>query len=174
MKRREFIQKAGWLGAGIGLLSACRSESENHELMIRSNSADHFGEWGSTNGLPVFNYRLDQSSDPMAEWDPIDRPLSRRHFHVMGNRALQVVISNRGDAGVFEENEGHRWLFYQDDAAGAGHSVIIEPNAPRWGVGVFGSSDGDCALASVWTHALLCDRRTSRVAPGENAVVSRR
>mgnify|MGYP002629492948 CR=1 FL=1 len=133
MKRREFIQKAGWLGAGIGLLSACKSESENHEPMSRSNSANYFGEWGSTHDLPVFNYRLDQSSDPMAEWDPIDRPLSRRHFHVMGNRALQVVISNRGDAGVFEESEGHRWLFYQDDVGGAGHSVIIEPNAPRWG-----------------------------------------
>ncbi|MDP5003997.1 MAG: hypothetical protein NWQ51_08900, partial [OM182 bacterium] len=98
-----------------------------------SKAENYFGEWKTQDGLPVFDYLIDQDADLNSLWDPIDRPESRRHFHVIGNRALQVVASNRGDIGIFEEREGHRWLFYQDDLYGCGHSLILESGGVRWG-----------------------------------------
>ncbi len=133
MKRRRFIQKFGWLGAGFGLIPACTTTPADTKPSKISKVENYFGEWKTQDGLPVFDYLIDQDADLNSLWDPIDRPENRRHFHVIGNRALQVVASNRGDIGIFEEREGHRWLFYQDDLYGCGHSLILESGGVRWG-----------------------------------------
>ena len=133
MKRRRFIQDFGWLGAGLGLIPACTTTPADTKPSKISKVENYFGEWKTQDGLPVFDYLIDQDADLNSLWDPIDRPENRRHFHVIGNRALQVVASNRGDIGIFEEREGHRWLFYQDDLYGCGHSLILESGGVRWG-----------------------------------------
>ena len=106
MKRRRFIQDFGWLGAGLGLIPACTTTPADTKPSKISKVENYFGEWKTQDGLPVFDYLIDQDADLNSLWDPIDRPENRRHFHVIGNRALQVVASNRGDIGIFEEREG--------------------------------------------------------------------
>jgi hypothetical protein len=78
-------------------------------------------------------YTANQQTLADALWDPIDRPETRRHFHMIGNRAIQIQVSNTGDIALFDESEGMRWLVYGDDEQGTGHSVITERDGAIWG-----------------------------------------
>jgi hypothetical protein len=92
-----------------------------------------FGFWRLRESLPEFVYIANQQTLDDALWDPIDRPESRRHFHMIGNRAIQMQVSNTGDIALFDESEGMRWLVYGDDERGTGHSVITERDGAIWG-----------------------------------------
>ena len=92
-----------------------------------------FGFWRTKDALPEFVYVANQQTLAEALWNPIDRPESRRHFHMMGNRAIQMQVSNTGDIALYDESEGMRWLVYGDDEQGTGHSVITEQDGASWG-----------------------------------------
>ena len=60
MKRRRFIQKFGWLGAGFGLIPACTMTSADIKPNKTFKAENYFGEWKTQGGLPVFDYLIDQ------------------------------------------------------------------------------------------------------------------
>ncbi len=69
---------SGWM-AGRGASGAGSAETPSP-----------YGFWQMRGPLPEFVYDADQDTLDFALWDPLDRPLTRRHFHMMGNRAVQA------------------------------------------------------------------------------------
>jgi len=80
MKRRRLLKDFGWLGAGLGLIPSCISTSLDIKPSKISKAKNYFGEWKTQDGLPVFDYLIDQDSDPNSLWDPIDRPKKSSSF----------------------------------------------------------------------------------------------
>jgi hypothetical protein len=134
MKRRQLLRNMAVCGAALPLVSrTVMAGKAPTATPVQNVPESFFGHWSEQQGLPVFVYDADQDSLPEALWQPVDRSPSRRHFHVLGNRALQMQVSNTGDIALFDESEGMRWLIYGDDAFGTGHSVITETDGKRWG-----------------------------------------
>ena len=96
-------------------------------------SPSPYGYWQIRSGLPEFVYDADQDALDFALWDPLDRPETRRHFHMIGNRAIQAQVSNTGDIALFDESEAMRWLIYGDDRSGTGHGLVREADGAAWG-----------------------------------------
>lgn len=94
--------------------------------------ASRYGRWTVRNDLPVFAYDADQESLPEAEWDPLLDPPTRRHWLMLGNRAIQMQVANDGTVALFDESKGLRWLT-APDPAGTGISIIEETGARTWG-----------------------------------------
>ncbi|MBW2386127.1 MAG: hypothetical protein JRG92_21040 [Deltaproteobacteria bacterium] len=90
-----------------------------------------YGEWSQRDGLPFFEYSADQEALPEAEWDPIQGPKTRRHWVLVGNRAIQIQVANDGRVALFDERFGQRWIT-APDPAGTGIS-IIEEGDETWG-----------------------------------------
>jgi hypothetical protein len=94
--------------------------------------ASLFGDWSKRDGLPVFVYDADQDTLPEAEWDPITAPVTRRHWVMLGNSALQIQVANDGTVALFDESEGLRWLT-APDPKGTGVSIVRESDGTAWG-----------------------------------------
>lgn len=90
-----------------------------------------YGEWSERDGLPFFEYGADQEALVEAEWDPIQGPKTRRHWVLLGNRAIQIQAANDGRVALFDERFGQRWIT-APDPAGTGISIIDE-DGERWG-----------------------------------------
>lgn len=90
-----------------------------------------YGRWIVQDGLPAFAYDVDQDALPEAEWDPILAPKTRRHWVMIGNRALRIQAANDGGVGVFDESESLRWLV-APDPTGSGVSVLHD-DGRTWG-----------------------------------------
>ena len=58
-------------------------------------AASRFGQWSTREGLPAFVYDADQDTLPEAEWDPLLSPPTRRHWVMLGNRAIQMQVGQR-------------------------------------------------------------------------------
>lgn len=114
-----------------GLMACVAPRFQASNSLLSGPSA--FGYWRQNEGLPEFVYTADQSQMAEARWDPLERPVTDRHFHMMGNRALQMQASNTGDVALFDESEGMRWLIYGDDSSGTGHSLILDTDGLAWG-----------------------------------------
>jgi hypothetical protein len=89
-----------------------------------------YGSWGSEHGLPVFRYTADQDHTDGAEWNPLTSPPTRRHWLLVGNRAISLRVANDGRFGLLDERYGHRWLTSPDPGTGIS---IIESKGERWG-----------------------------------------
>lgn len=115
-------------------LSGC-GDSEEDEGDPVVNDVDPrdsaFGYWAVEDGLPVFVYDADHTTLDAAEWDPIIRPRTRRHWHMFGNRALQVQADNDGTLALFDEGDGLRWLTAADPR-GTGVSILNESDGTVW------------------------------------------
>ena len=133
---RRIMIKQGALLAGAAVLPpvlpGCALPPDNSPGPATAPSSP-FGSWRTRESLPEFVYTANQQTLADALWDPIDRPETRRHFHMIGNRAIQIQVSNTGDIALFDESEGMRWLVYGDDEQGTGHSVITERDGAIWG-----------------------------------------
>ncbi|WP_394823056.1 GH36-type glycosyl hydrolase domain-containing protein [Pendulispora albinea] len=89
-----------------------------------------YGHWETRYGIAAFVYDADQDSLPFAEWDPISMPRTRRHWVMMGNRAIRLQAANDGTVALFYEAAGLRWLV-APEPAGSGVS-IVEDGGKRW------------------------------------------
>lgn len=135
LNRRDFLEMsvkaavAACFGSGLSGCSAIQSQSR----LFNGSNGSKFGFWRVTEGLPEFVYTVDHSDLPAARWDPLERPITDRHFHMLGNRAIQMQVSNTGDIALFDESQQMRWLVYGDDSGGTGHSLITEADGVSWG-----------------------------------------
>ncbi len=127
MRRRTFLELmvlGGTMATTIGRVTsadAARVESR----------ASRFGRWVRRHGLPAFAYDADQDTLPEAEWNPIVEPRTRRHWTMLGNRAIQLQAANDGTVALFDERAGLRWLVAADPA-GTGVSILHD-GARTWG-----------------------------------------
>jgi len=90
-----------------------------------------YGKWAERDGLPFFEYGADQDGLPEAEWDPIQGPKTRRHWVLLGNRAIQIQAANDARVALLDERFGLRWIT-APDPAGTGVSIIDE-GGETWG-----------------------------------------
>jgi hypothetical protein len=90
-----------------------------------------YGEWTTRDGQPAFVYSADQDALDEAEWNPIQRPPTRRHALLLGNRCIQLEVANDARSALCDERFGQRWLT-GSDPTGTGISILEEPDA-RWG-----------------------------------------
>ena len=97
-----------------------------------SPSDSRFGYWRLENGVPVFVYDADHEAMPEAEWDPFSFPPTRRHWLLIGNRAISLEVANDGSVALFDESEGLRWLIAPRDRRGSGVSALVDGEA-AWG-----------------------------------------
>jgi hypothetical protein len=96
--RRVMIKQSALL-AGAAVLPPALPRytlSSDKSSGASTMSSSPFGFWRIQESLPEFVYTANQQTLAEALWDPIDRPHSRRHFHMMGNRAIQMQVSNTG------------------------------------------------------------------------------
>ena len=94
-----------------------------------------FGHWGRDEfGLPIYHYTLDQHNSSVGEWHSseslagMDEP-RRDHFHIMGNKRLNMKVSNQGVVELFKNDRGPVYLNHFDPERGqlgGGFSVIQE------------------------------------------------
>ncbi|HEY6561069.1 MAG TPA: hypothetical protein VI072_27525 [Polyangiaceae bacterium] len=133
LTRRELL-----LGVGSSSLLSMTTHSCSDERMKRRGALglpthlSTYGEWRLQNGLPVFVYDADHEALPEAEWQRFVRPPTRRHWVVLGNRAIVLEAANDGTVALFDESEGIRYLTAADDSGGTGVSVLKD-GAVTWG-----------------------------------------
>jgi hypothetical protein len=132
LRRRAVLRLGAVTGAALCLpwAAACGDRAATTIDPIDPGRSP-YGRWIERDGLPAFVYDADQDSLPFAEWDPILAPRTRRHWTMLGNRALRVQAANDGTVGVFDESEGLRWII-APDPAGSGESILDDGGA-RWG-----------------------------------------
>lgn len=82
-----------------------------------------FGEWLLHDGLPVFCYRADQRTDAAAQWQRPGWGVTTRHWACVGNQRIQLIADNEGLCGLWDTQDGLRWLTAADDH-GTGLSVL--------------------------------------------------
>jgi hypothetical protein len=139
MRRRRFLQLATASGVTLTLppwMAGC-SDSEDS---MGSASTDQwidprksaYGHWAMRGDMPAFVYTADHESLPTAEWDPIIAPRTRRHWLMVGNRAIRLQGANDGTVALFDERDGLRWLV-APDPQGTGLSTLSEGDGTVWG-----------------------------------------
>ncbi|MBM4270186.1 MAG: hypothetical protein FJ144_26880 [Deltaproteobacteria bacterium] len=137
LTRRELLES---MAAGVaasaawGTLGGCgRSGSGSAQPVVDDVDprASLYGRWEVQDGLPVFAYTADHETLPEAEWDPVLRPRTRRQWHMLGNRALQLQAANDGTVALFDEQYGLRWLT-APDPSGTGISLVHEEGGRVW------------------------------------------
>jgi hypothetical protein len=138
MQRRRFLQLAASSGTALTLppwmlgCSVSGDANGGSTNLTIDPRASTYGHWVERDGLPAFVYNADQESLPAAEWDPIIAPRTRRHWLMVGNRAIRLQAANDGTVAVFDESYGLRWLV-APDPRGTGVSSITEDDSTEWG-----------------------------------------
>ena len=132
LPRRQFLRlaAAGGVALGVPWAAGCGDRPGAGDLAVDPR-ASPFGRWVVRDGMPAFAYDADQDALSFAEWDPILAPPTRRHWLMVGNRALRLQVANDGTVGVFDETEGLRWIV-APDPTGSGES-ILDDGGTRWG-----------------------------------------
>ncbi|MCW5889205.1 MAG: hypothetical protein KIT14_01495 [bacterium] len=125
MRRRTFLRLATVSSAVVATRAWPAAAASG------GGSDGRWGRWVVRGGLPAFVYLADQEAVPEAEWDPIAAPRTRRHWVMLGNRALSMQVANDGGVAVFDERHGLRWLT-APDPTGTGVSVLDDAGV-RWG-----------------------------------------
>jgi hypothetical protein len=134
LTRRELL-----LGVGSSsLLSMTTLSCSSDERMRRPGSLgvptnlSTYGEWRLHEGLPEFVYDADHEALPQAEFQRFVLPPTRRHWVVLGNRAIVLEAANDGTVALFDESEGLRYLAGGDDVGGTGISEVRDGDV-TWG-----------------------------------------
>lgn len=79
-----------------------------------------FGRWSRDHfGLPIFEYELDQHTDPRGEWDTRLMGTSRLHWHQLGNDRIVAIGTNDGWVQLYSHEYGPRWINQHREADGA-------------------------------------------------------
>lgn len=121
-----------------------------------SFGAGVFGRWAADEtGLPAYDYELDQTADPRAEYQTT-RGGSRDHWHQFGNDRIFATAHNGGHVALYDWSRGPRMLNRREPSRhqhGGGFKIIRQdgrvwntlwPNLPpgasqrrRFGAGYF-------------------------------------
>ena len=129
--RRTFLRLL--LGAPVAARTATAMGGDaTGRRSTRAAGASPYGRWVQRDGLPAFAYDADQETLPVAEWDPILAPRTRRHWLMVGNRAIRLQAANDGTVALFDESYGLRWLV-APDPTGTGVSIVEDDAGRRWG-----------------------------------------
>ena len=162
LRRRDYLRAT--LATLGGLLSPWRTP----HAKASTSSADQvvgsgFGHWINPNQLPAFVYQK-----PLV-------PETPRHWHLFGNRAIQVLARTDGNLGLFEERQGMRLqnhsAHYPDAWAGtlSGPDAWNGPEASRpgatWITDAFAMQDFPVANLHVHAQPLLAYQRLHGVTP---------
>jgi hypothetical protein len=131
MQRRTFLRLMAAGGAAMTQSGWMRSAAHAARPAIDPRGS-LYGAWILRDGLPAFEYTLDQSTEPAAEWDPFLSPPTRRNWLMLGNRAIRIQAANDGTVALFDESEGLRWLVAAEPD-GTGVSIIDDDDGARWG-----------------------------------------
>ena len=123
MRRRTFLRLMVLGGSALGSPRTLRAAGRGS--MRPDAGASPYGRWVRRAGLPAFVYEADQDAFPGAEWDPILAPRTRRHWIMVGNRAIRLQAANDGTLGLLDERDGLRWLV-APDPTGTGVSIVDE------------------------------------------------
>jgi hypothetical protein len=125
-----------------------------------SPSDSRFGHWRLEHGLPVFVYDADHQTMPEAEWERFLLPPTRRHWVVIGNRAISLEAGNDGTVALFDESEGLRWLVASSDDGGTGVSVLRDAEV-TWG-SAFAARPPDSVPQRVFAPTSFCVKTAHR------------
>jgi len=106
-----------------------------------------FGAWTvDRDGLPAYDYGLDQNADERAHWENSEDQDRRHHWAQFGNARVTAMASNDGWIEVTTQDRGLTYLDKVDEAAGG------------FGGGFSWVDDGD----ATWTTAYKWRPRGSR------------
>jgi hypothetical protein len=79
-----------------------------------------FGAWSvDPQGLPAYDYGLDQNADERARWDNTEEQDRRTHWASFGNARVTAMASNDGWIEVTTQDRGLTYLDKVEEAAGA-------------------------------------------------------
>jgi hypothetical protein len=129
VRRRTFLQLV--VVGGSAVASSWAGAGGRRGEPSAEPRASLYGRWVWRGGLPAFVYDADQEALDAAEWDPIVGPPTRRHWIMVGNRAIGMQAANDGTVALFDEGDGLRWLT-APDPAGTGVS-ILDDGGREWG-----------------------------------------
>ena len=135
VQRRTFLR---WLVAGGASLATAPWTGHSRGTAFGAPRdlpvdprASLYGRWVVRGRLPAFAYEADHETLPEAEWDPIVAPRTRRHWVMVGNRAIKLQAANDGTVALFDEGDGLRWLVAADPV-GTGVS-LLDDGGRLWG-----------------------------------------
>jgi hypothetical protein len=78
-----------------------------------------FGRWIVDRfGLAAYEYTMDESTDPRAEWDPGVAPRTNLMWFPIGNRRIVAAAYNHGFVELFYDESDQRWLNRYDPSTG--------------------------------------------------------
>src|SRR5512147_2295415 len=121
MRRRDFLRLSASAAAAIAVSPTIGCSDRNPSSapvpdLTVDPRASLYGRWVVRDGMPAFAYDADQEALAAAEWDPIIAPRTRRHWLMVGNRAIRLQAANDGTVALFDESYGLRWLVAPDPA----------------------------------------------------------
>ncbi len=93
------------------------------------------GRWTlDAQGLPAYDYLIDQNRDDRARYPTTDEEDHREHFHALGNDRINAVFANDGYVQVFTQDRGATWLNQLDEASQnfAGGFSYVDDGQARW------------------------------------------
>ncbi len=129
--RRRDLLRALVVGSAIPVVRP--SDAAAHllgpALDLHRAAASRYGRWVTVEDAPAFLYDADHESLPEAEWDPLLEPRTRRHWVMVGNRAIRMQAANDGTVALFDERDALRWIT-APDPQGTGLSVVDDGSGP--------------------------------------------
>jgi len=92
-----------------------------------------FGAWAlDGDGLPAYDYGLDQNADERARWDNTEEQDRRHHWASFGNSRVTAMASNDGWVEITTQDRGVTYLDKVDESAnafGGGFSFVDDGEA---------------------------------------------
>lgn len=93
------------------------------------------GRWTrDAQGLPAYDYLIDENRDDRARYPTTDEEDHREHFHALGNDRINAAFANDGYVQVFTQDRGATWLNQLDEASQnfAGGFSYLEDGQASW------------------------------------------
>lgn len=93
------------------------------------------GRWTrDAQGLPAYDYLIDENRDDRARYPTTDEEDHREHFHLLGNDRINAAFANDGYVQVFTQDRGATWLNQLDEASQnfAGGFSYLEDGQASW------------------------------------------
>ncbi len=94
----------------------CKLSNDNRSFSDCESGSGIFGTWiVDSQGLPAYQYQLDQYADERAKYPNSVDDNRRDHYHLFGNDALNIWASNDGHIQVLDNSRGPTWYNKYDE-----------------------------------------------------------